>query len=1182
MKLKKIVVIGLVFTLLVAQFSWIKFNNKVYAVETQETVATKYFYNQLTTEAKSFYHAMEHMLTSGMLKKGNESYDLQDYVTQDQLRSYTEGSQDLLLTMGAAKDAFLADHPDLFYIDSDYLSLRVTSKNTESGLEYHATLGTGRSDSYRNKAFIGKSEQEINKAIEAVNKRVDEIVEAAKKIEPEENQNLREQQIKYVHEQIINNADYTYEDEVKNGASAYNVRNVYGAFVATEDGQKNILDSDPNTKANGQIVCEGYARAVKTVLDKLNIPCILVTGVYRHTEDQLEPHMWNYVQLEDEKWYGLDATFDDPSNGTERLEYFLVGDDKLGIKHVPTGIMSESNYEFTYPTLQTVSDKFENVYNTDGLVVELDDETYDERDDVTAAAFKISYKGMGYKKAAENGYYIVANFHQYYPGNDTWQESGWSYFRTDIPIYDSVVDIENDDGTSYTSFYMSHCKYLEVAVTDIAPEPYNKFERDPDKIKKQTTYMGSPTSFIVMSKPVYNPNGNYVAPPYIKKCTPIANSTVYIGSKYHVTVEYDDILIPTGEEIGMSVRVENSPNNDLNKYYKVENFKFDGQSTFTFDFTPSQMYEDDSVYYNIHFSGVVGSRSLKVPNDLKYFCANRCDVCTLKASQGIDWNTFGKPQLLENTDLSTNGWKTSDGRTLDDLSDALKHRMALVATRATTAEVKEMNDVIGKNEDTQNDTILSQETYNIRLTLCKSQIINTGEKVRVRLGFPPGYGPEDEGVTFKAYHFTKNEQGEIISVEEIPVIVTKLGLIVLCDSFSPFTIAAVEGEPEETTKKTIVLATTEGGTVNKDGKAANSIIEIDKGENITLDISPIENYELDEVVVGEETRELNNELTINYDELVDNATIVKIEFATKSTHQEEQSEGLKHVAQPVVSQPKFTTKLTATLPESGILNPGDEFSVTASLESFTEIGEGLLSVGGKLEYDTDVLEMVTETLEGKETWSLSEEYFNTENFKFITDTSKRVKTPGELFKVSFKVKEDAQTGLPTSIKLINITGGTGEETATAIDSQISVDIVAPVEKDELTSDEYEIGDYYITGIPGDTTVADFKNKIHASKTPIITKSTLDEEKILSDNEKISTGSKVTVGTLSYTLVVTGDVDGDGDAMAINDIAKIKLHYIEKETLLGFQKEAADLDSDSSIGVNDLALMKQNFIEKVNP
>lgn len=62
-------------------------------------------------------------------------------------------------------------------------------------------------------------------------------------------------------------------------------------------------------------VCEGYAESFKLICDREGIPCVIVTG---------DNHMWNYVQMEDGKWYMLDITWDDQSIGL-LYDYFLCG-----------------------------------------------------------------------------------------------------------------------------------------------------------------------------------------------------------------------------------------------------------------------------------------------------------------------------------------------------------------------------------------------------------------------------------------------------------------------------------------------------------------------------------------------------------------------------------------------------------------------------------------------------------------------------------------------------------------------------------------------------------------------------------------------------------------------------------------------------------------------------------------
>lgn len=62
-------------------------------------------------------------------------------------------------------------------------------------------------------------------------------------------------------------------------------------------------------------VCEGYARALKVLCDRVGIGCVLVDGTARDPYDgAFEPHMWNNVRI-DRTWYGVDATWNDPFGG---------------------------------------------------------------------------------------------------------------------------------------------------------------------------------------------------------------------------------------------------------------------------------------------------------------------------------------------------------------------------------------------------------------------------------------------------------------------------------------------------------------------------------------------------------------------------------------------------------------------------------------------------------------------------------------------------------------------------------------------------------------------------------------------------------------------------------------------------------------------------------------------------
>jgi transglutaminase/protease-like cytokinesis protein 3 len=61
---------------------------------------------------------------------------------------------------------------------------------------------------------------------------------------------------------------------------------------------------------NGTAVCEGYAKAMKLLLDSQGIESLYVTGTAT-TSGGTGGHAWNIVQIGN-VWYDLDSTFDDP------------------------------------------------------------------------------------------------------------------------------------------------------------------------------------------------------------------------------------------------------------------------------------------------------------------------------------------------------------------------------------------------------------------------------------------------------------------------------------------------------------------------------------------------------------------------------------------------------------------------------------------------------------------------------------------------------------------------------------------------------------------------------------------------------------------------------------------------------------------------------------------------------
>jgi len=87
---------------------------------------------------------------------------------------------------------------------------------------------------------------------------------------------------------------------------------------------------------NGIGVCDSYAKAVKLLLDKAGVECVIVEGTSAEAPGQSADHAWNIVWIEGE-YYHLDATWDDVSeergSDTTAYFYFNLGDTDMQKTH---------------------------------------------------------------------------------------------------------------------------------------------------------------------------------------------------------------------------------------------------------------------------------------------------------------------------------------------------------------------------------------------------------------------------------------------------------------------------------------------------------------------------------------------------------------------------------------------------------------------------------------------------------------------------------------------------------------------------------------------------------------------------------------------------------------------------------------------------------------------------------
>ncbi len=860
--------------LLLLPYGMTGISSKVEAANNQ-----RYYYSQLKKDdiAKGIYDAMYEMYTKGIFKTGVEEYDLIEnkHITSEQLAAYGGNQQEILKQLGIARDAFYADYPEIFYVDFSRLSIMVSETTKTDGdtevVTYKASLGKGDRDNYFLTGFT--NEQQVEAAIKAQQERVNEIVTNAKKAG-----SVREQVI-YAHNAIIENTEYKLGEG--------DVRTSYGALV------------------KGQSLCEGYARAVKTVLDNMGITSVLVQGIYRESDGSENLHMWNYVQI-DGKWYGLDATANDGMKGSiEEDKYLLADKSVMGTNHKPNGDMSNTGFQFTYPQLadadgsedkeetpdegntddentddENIDDEgYKTVFDKEGFLVKYRDGAEFDTD---TGVFKVSYKGMGYQEAVDKeGVYILTRFYQFEPGTGQYKVGDWGYSDPKpfmMPQLADALIIANGNS-----------RYIEFAITKKAPAgPLYGDNLSAEEVNKNWTFQGTEKDFIVATGKLDNPKGTYVPSPFARKLTPSATGFLSAGKKYHIIVEFNETLIKIDDNAAVGYELTVEKGTSAIQKSKIENFTWDEKNNkVEFDFTPSDYYADNGAVYTFQITNLQGKGSLKAPDSFCYSAKKKIAVCAYRP-QGILWNLGAKPELLEPSDIFCGDWKTEDGKLLQDMTNIV------LTASAPKIEVEkpsqeQTNDMLDKIDETlpAGCSVGKSATYNIRLLTCNQNIVKTGQSVRLHIGFPEGFGDAQAGVTYKAYHFSKDKDGNITGVDELECIVVEKGLIVTCMSFSPFAIVEVK-VPEgsliaNNTDQKLLVMNSNGGDATIQGSKDSRICTLsEEGQTKTVKIEANSGYKISGIYLNNQAQTISNEKSMNfsvkYEALAGEGNVLEVVF----------------------------------------------------------------------------------------------------------------------------------------------------------------------------------------------------------------------------------------------------------------------------------------------------------------
>lgn len=898
------------------------------------TIATNYFYNNLTdsngkeyTLAKKFYEALEEMNKDGDFVDGVVDYNIENIATSEQLKGWVEnGNLEVPKAFSAARDAFLTDHPELFYINFYKLTISVA----KSGGNYVGFINSGREANLYYENGLDTQPQ-VAEAITRFNDRVDEIVAAINAMENDNKYSARDVFLaNAVNYYLANNITYDYvayenKDDPNYIAAAY-INSAYGGLV------------------EGRAVCGGFSTSYKVIMDKLGVPCITVNG-YSNNKDENGAnaasgvyHMWNYVWLETPTqataqaastaayadtakggWYSMDVTWNNSANNKYRYSVMNATDD--GEIHVADGVISSSGYQLQYPALSTYN--YGSTGETDGLHYSIvynrkGDLKDDNGDPLQCNYISVSYNGKSASRLAEEDHLYIAFKYSAYMDNNNFTYLYWTNWMSLSTFINSTDGMAFPDGTIEESEYETRINALN---TNIYATQFVVFDADSDGVGgiiNHPSYYSdefvNDLNAVATGELLINQTyGTYTPAPYIvtdghAKIQTISDSMrgpdgfIAENKAFVFEITYDEPLhvLDTSKDIGVEFTSEHPDTKDHAKFYPVSKDKdgnpvyveLIGNNKLKFKFAPSLMYAHNMEGYHFTFSNVGSAKlvmrkdkdtgelkevvSNKVPNPAYCCFARVTGVCPARFNYDgrLYIECCAQPTLITQTDLSEDNFKDENGKSTFSANE--RSQMMLVAEKANSETVNSMLDAITENNDINvtKDDIKTSETYDINLQICKKYpTIPDGSYIKMALGFPEGYGPDDEGVTFKLFH-RKHIEGDNYIIEEIPCVVTRFGIVATVTSFSPYMVAVVDAD--KATDKTIYASIEgKGGNLTMEDGKIQSLNESKK--SYTYTIVPNDGYQIYSVLLnGKEVKGdiVDGKLTVNYDDLDANNQLV--------------------------------------------------------------------------------------------------------------------------------------------------------------------------------------------------------------------------------------------------------------------------------------------------------------------
>ncbi len=213
-----------------------------------------YYFEKLSNEEKELYIKLANTI---------KDFDNSFVVEKENFKE-----KDFQESLGKVVNYFLNDHPEVFYLNSEY---KYNEYESLFRHEYIVTI-----------SYLYKDKNEIINEIEELDKKMNDILEKIKYTDEYEIELA-------IHDYIIQNAVYDYNKKDEN------IHNIYGALITKK------------------AVCDGFSKALNILLERKNIDSLMVIGSLEN-----QPHAWSLVKL-DENYYHTDITSDISVNKADNI-----------------------------------------------------------------------------------------------------------------------------------------------------------------------------------------------------------------------------------------------------------------------------------------------------------------------------------------------------------------------------------------------------------------------------------------------------------------------------------------------------------------------------------------------------------------------------------------------------------------------------------------------------------------------------------------------------------------------------------------------------------------------------------------------------------------------------------------------------------------------------------------------